>query len=207
MLHIVGSGKTSLVNSIVQTCDHIVHVDPFPSAAASRPPRREYLPSQLFSNPNAAVREIYASTKPYPSWWSDLEESRLLRRRKSSVLERNICFVDTPPSNTSPIDQTVAIIQYMHQQLIRSTTALNTPNVDLQNMLAGNGGSQVDAVLYLISEGMFVLYICSRSTRLLTSIQIHSQRIFNAFKNFAIGLTLSPLYPNQIFCRLAGLTP
>jgi len=45
------------------------------------------------------VTEIYASTKAYPAWWSDLEESRILRRRKSmgdSVLERNLCFVDTP---------------------------------------------------------------------------------------------------------------
>ncbi len=45
------------------------------------------------------ITEVYASTKAYPAWWSDLEESRILRRRKSmgdSVLERNLCFVDTP---------------------------------------------------------------------------------------------------------------
>lgn len=45
------------------------------------------------------ITEIYASTRAYPAWWSDLEESRILRRRKSlgdSVLERNLCFVDTP---------------------------------------------------------------------------------------------------------------
>lgn len=28
--------------------------------------------------------------------------------------------------------------------------------LDFQNMLAGNGGSQVDAILYLISEGMLL---------------------------------------------------
>ena len=45
------------------------------------------------------ITEVYASTRAYPAWWSDLEESRVLRRRKSlgdSVLERNLCFVDTP---------------------------------------------------------------------------------------------------------------
>lgn len=45
------------------------------------------------------ITEVYASTRAYPAWWSDLEESRILRRRKSlgdSVLERNLCFVDTP---------------------------------------------------------------------------------------------------------------
>ena len=45
------------------------------------------------------ITEVYASTRAYPAWFSDLEESRILRRRKSmgdSVLERNLCFVDTP---------------------------------------------------------------------------------------------------------------
>lgn len=48
------------------------------------------------------ITEVYASTKPYPTWWSEHEDSKVLRRRKSStaatetVLERNICFVDTP---------------------------------------------------------------------------------------------------------------
>ncbi|GAB1193111.1 hypothetical protein APSETT444_002314 [Aspergillus pseudonomiae] len=36
--------------------------------------------------------------------------------------------------------------------LLRAMTSLNSANHDFQNMLAGNGGAQVDAVLYLISE-------------------------------------------------------
>lgn len=47
----------------------------------------------------AQITEIYASTKPYPEWWSDLDDFRVLARRKSlgdTVLDRNICFVDTP---------------------------------------------------------------------------------------------------------------
>jgi hypothetical protein len=32
-------------------------------------------------------------------------------------------------------------------------TAVNAANFDLEGMLGGDGGSQVDAVLYLVSEG------------------------------------------------------
>lgn len=144
------------MRSIVQACEDIVHVDPFPSAINSRSRRGSRTNSAHSST--SAVSEIYASTKPYPSWWSDLEDSRILRRRKSLgdvVLERNLCFVDTPCNNLSPADQTAAIIQYMYQQLLRNTNALNNSSADFQNMLAGNGGSQVDAILYLISEGIF----------------------------------------------------
>ncbi|KAJ5775919.1 uncharacterized protein N7511_000930 [Penicillium nucicola] len=147
-----GSGKTSLIKSIVQTCDDIVHVDTIPSVTSvercrpSRPRSRGTLIS---------TSEIYASTKPYPSWWSDLEDSRVLRRRKSIgeiVLERNICFVDTPATSLSRAGQTDAVVQYLRQQLLRATSALNDTGVDFQNLLAGNGGSQVDAILYLISN-------------------------------------------------------
>ncbi|EAW14687.1 uncharacterized protein ACLA_000980 [Aspergillus clavatus NRRL 1] len=145
-----GSGKTSLIKSIVQVCDDIVHVDSFPSPASWKNLSR----SNTQTSP-AIASEIYASTKPYPPWWSDLEDSRVLRRRKSNgdvVLERNICFVDTLPNSLSRVGQTDAIVHYMQQQLLRATTAVDSSKADFQNLLAGNGGAQVDAVLYLISE-------------------------------------------------------
>ncbi|KAH8430395.1 uncharacterized protein LDX57_008058 [Aspergillus melleus] len=145
------SGKTSLVKAIVQTCEDIVHVDPFPSPTPPSKPSRSNVPHGL----PPAVSEIYASTKPYPVWWSDLEDSRVLRRRKSTgdlVLERNICFVDTSANSSTRAGQTDAIIHYMHQQLVRAIASLHRPNHDFQNMLAGNGGAQVDAILFLISE-------------------------------------------------------
>ncbi|CAG7944520.1 unnamed protein product [Penicillium salamii] len=141
-----GSGKTALIKSIVQTCDDIVHVDTIPVNSERR--------RQSHSGSRSSTTEIYASTKPYPSWWSDLEDSRVLKRRKSIgeiVLERNLCFVDTS-SNLSRAGQTDATAQYMYQQFVRATNALNSRNVDFQNLLAGNGGSQVDAILYLISH-------------------------------------------------------
>ncbi|CAG8118015.1 unnamed protein product [Penicillium olsonii] len=141
-----GSGKTALIKALVQTCDDIVHVDTIPVSSVER--RR---PSQ---SGRPSTTEIYASTKPYPTWWSDLEDSRVLKRRKSIgeiVLERNLCFVDTL-SNLSRAGQTDATAQYMYHQLVRATNAISGSNVDFQNLLAGNGGSQVDAVLYLISH-------------------------------------------------------
>ncbi|OJJ44868.1 hypothetical protein ASPZODRAFT_70677 [Penicilliopsis zonata CBS 506.65] len=154
-----GTGKTSLIKSIVQACEEIVHVDPFPPPGLDRPRRRAFGPD-IKDKPSrgrttAALSEIYASTKPYPPWWSDLEDSRVLRRRKSigdAILERNLCFVDTARITTSQHDQTDRVTEYMHQQLGRATTSFQSMDVDFQNLLAGNGGSQVDAILYLIAE-------------------------------------------------------
>ncbi|KAL4927801.1 uncharacterized protein BDV17DRAFT_282444 [Aspergillus undulatus] len=153
-----GSGKTSLIKSIVQICEDIVHVDPFDEPLQPLSLSQLDRSQRTSSRPtlaSSAVTEIYASSKPYPTWWSDLEDSRVLKRRKSSgelVLERNICFVDTPGSRLSQMGQTDAIVQYINQQLLRATSALDSSNADFQNMLAGNGGSQVDTILYFISH-------------------------------------------------------
>lgn len=150
-LTLSGSGKSSLIKSIVQACDDIVHVDPVEKPDKSRP-RSTPNPK----NPALTLSEIYASTKPYPPWWSDLEDSRVLRRRKNNgevVLERNLCFVDTLAASKNRLNQTETIIQYMKQQLSRAVASVRQPNIDFQNMLGGIGGSQVDVLLYLISEG------------------------------------------------------
>lgn len=120
------------------------------------------------------ISEIHASTKPYPPWWSDLEDSRILKRRKNSgeiVLERNLCFVDTSAKDDKgqPDQTTEVIIQYMKQQLSRAIASVSHPSSDLQNMLGGDGGSQVDLVLYLISEGLLPLDSHCAGSRYLTS--------------------------------------
>ncbi|PYI22985.1 hypothetical protein BO99DRAFT_377416 [Aspergillus violaceofuscus CBS 115571] len=153
-----GLGKSSLIQSIVQACDDIVHMDDVTSASPTRISRPSITSSRTSHNsrfPQVVTTEIYASTKPYPSWWSDLEDSRVLRRRRSTgdvVLERNICFVDTSATSVGRLEQTDSVIQYIRQQLSRATTAVDALNHDFQNLLAGNGGTQVDAVLYLISK-------------------------------------------------------
>ncbi|EEH16161.2 hypothetical protein PABG_06248 [Paracoccidioides brasiliensis Pb03] len=79
-----GSGKTSLIKSIVQIFEDIVHVDPLPrlpsrpdaGRASSRPGSKRLSRTHHHDRESTSLVEIYASTKPYPSWWSDLEDSR-----------------------------------------------------------------------------------------------------------------------------------
>lgn len=139
-----GLGKTSLIKSIVQACEDIVHVDPIQSPMSSTTIKSS---RPKPSNPSN-ISEIFASTKPYPSWWSD-HESSYTQRRKSmgdSVLERNVCFVDTAYQETEPI------LKYMEEQLYRSSLSNHASRNDLVGLLSGMGGSQVDVVLYLLSK-------------------------------------------------------
>lgn len=159
-MNFLGSGKSSLIKSIVQACEDIVHVDPENSNSSES--GRRYSRTNPKKANATMISEIHASTKPYPPWWSDLEDSRVLRRRKNNgevVLERNLCFVDTSSNNgqSHPDQTTEVIIQYMRQQLSRAIASVSHPSSDLRNMLGGNGGSQVDLVLYLISEGLLVI--------------------------------------------------
>lgn len=99
-----GVGKTSLIKALVQACEHIVHVDPIaPQTTAllgrHSSPRRGRSKSSRNHARTTEISEIFASTKPYPEWWSDLDDFQLLKRRKSvddTILDRNICFIDTP---------------------------------------------------------------------------------------------------------------
>ncbi|PVH97823.1 hypothetical protein DM02DRAFT_730281 [Periconia macrospinosa] len=156
-----GVGKTSLIRSIVQSCDDIVHVDDLsPSNSIIHPPHSKPISrKQKFTSAGTSrIIEMHASTKPYPSWWTDMEESRTSRKRKSStidtVLERNICFVDTPGfSSTSEKSKTEDInhvIDYIESQLYQTTSMTTLDDNDLVGIVAGSGGISVDAVLYLL---------------------------------------------------------
>lgn len=99
-----GVGKTSLIKALVQSCEHIVHVDPItPQSTAlvglQSGARRGKSKASKNNTRTTEISEIFASTKPYPEWWSDLDDFQLLKRRKSvddTILDRNICFIDTP---------------------------------------------------------------------------------------------------------------
>ncbi|RDW71047.1 hypothetical protein BP6252_07610 [Coleophoma cylindrospora] len=154
-----GIGKTSLIKAIVQTCEDIVHVDPISLPPISISPRRKSSKSRARSadlTNTAQITEVYASTRAYPAWWSDLDDGRVLRRRKSmgdSVLERNLCFVDTPGygSATSCLETLNPVIDYVECQ-IRKVLTTELPESDVINMLSGSGGSQVDVVFYIIKQ-------------------------------------------------------
>ncbi|KAL8941202.1 MAG: hypothetical protein Q9211_001916 [Gyalolechia sp. 1 TL-2023] len=153
-----GLGKTSLIKSIVQLCEDIVHVDPVTSLfSTDQPPKGmdQNRPLKASYLSTSQINEVWASTKAYPGWWTDLDENKTLRRRKSiddPVLERNICFVDTPGygSGLSITEGIQTVISYIEEQLPRSLSAAANGRSELVSMLSGNGGTQVDVVLYLI---------------------------------------------------------
>ena len=126
-----GVGKTSLIQSICRVCEDVVHVDP------------------VSSSPTDRITEIGASTKPYPQWRSDLEASQRLRRASISegVLERNITFVDTPGSDNSVGVQNVR--RYAQDNMARMLDMSRLSDTEVVGMLNGDGGPQIDAVLYL----------------------------------------------------------
>lgn len=146
----------------MQTCEDIVHVDPLSTTPATPPGQRRRSRTKSRSGGSdvrttSQVTEVYASTRAYPAWWSDLEESRILRRRKSmgdSVLERNLCFVDTPGygNKTSCLECITPVVDYIEAQFRKSSVQETASESDLINLMSGNGGHQVDLVLYLMSR-------------------------------------------------------
>ena len=163
LIPIIGVGKTSLIKSIVQTCEDIVHVDPL----SPNPPSIDQLPSRKINGKLGStnlkstnrITEVYASTKPYPTWWSDIDETKILRRRKSigdTVLERNLCFVDTPgySHGMSRMESIDSILQYIETQFTKPFADATGNQGDFVSLLSGSGGSQVDVVLYMIAQGM-----------------------------------------------------
>jgi hypothetical protein len=150
------------VRSIVQLCDDIVHVDPLSpsnSFAHSPPPKTKSRKRKAEPLGTTRITEIHASTKAYPHWWTDPEESRVRRRRSTSdaVLERNICFVDTPgfspgASRAEDMDQ---VVNYVESLMYQTTSVTTLDDSDLVGVMSGSGGILVDVVLYLLPPSKF----------------------------------------------------
>ena len=134
----------------MQLCEDIVHVDPFtPNLPYSDSSSARVKEKSKKGKP--FLTEIYASTKPYPPWWTEVEDGKILRRRKSmgdAVLERNLCFVETSKMMGHEV-----IVEYMQQQLQSIIASSSTTSGEFLSLLSGRGGTQVDAILYLISKG------------------------------------------------------
>ncbi|CAZ86582.1 unnamed protein product [Tuber melanosporum] len=157
-----GIGKTSLIKSIVQVCEDIVHVDPISSNSCQTGARAgsSYYAINSRSNGDSTkdITEVYASTRPYPHWWSELDDSRLLRKRRSKpgiddqVIERNLCFVDTPGYGvgTSFLECVEPVVRYVEGQLERTRAIVGGNSGDLLPLLSGDGTPQVDIVFYAI---------------------------------------------------------
>ena len=140
------------------------------------------------------MSEIHASTKPYPAWWTDGGSKRASvtsGESASAILERNICFVDSPgvyshdsvgypsqhleveltlqPHSTSPLD---AISTYLTEHI--SASAIDSlEDLSLLKMLEAGGGSLVDAVFYLISPSGKLHRLCDESNLIQSGLQQH----------------------------------
>lgn len=168
-----------------------MHVDPLTPNAPSidqLPPRKSNCKS---SNPNVKstnkITEVYASTKPYPTWWSDIDETKILRRRKSigdTVLERNLCFVDTPgySHGMSRMESIESILHYIEAQFTKPFVDTTGNQANFVSLLSGSGGFQVDVALYMIAKGIsskvfFDQYLLTINTDLKDEDIIFLQRL------------------------------
>lgn len=147
----------------MQTCEDIVHVDPLtpnlPSLDQLLSRKANGRREKFNANSTDQITEVYASTRAYPPWWSDIEESKVPRRRKSmgdTVLERNLCFVDTPgySNSVSPTAGIELVMNYITEQVDKIHSFANMGSGELVSMLSGKGGTQVDVVFYLIARGI-----------------------------------------------------
>lgn len=140
-----------------------MHVDPLsPSQSFLQSPtlRSKSNKRKAESSATSRITEIHASTKSFPPWWTDVEESRVLRRRKSTsdgVLERNICFVDTPGfgHNTSRTEDMSLVADYVESLLYQTSSVASMEDSDLLGVISGNGGLSIDVVLYLLPPRKF----------------------------------------------------
>lgn len=148
-----GVGKTSLIQSLCRVCEDVVHVD---SMSASPAARAQAVAEQTPGACTTTVVEIGASTRPYPTWWTDFESRRQLLKLKNmgdGVLERNITFVDLTGFNEG--DHPEQILQYFKSSLTRMGKMEKMHDSDLVGMLSGEGGVQVDLVLYVFGPENF----------------------------------------------------
>jgi hypothetical protein len=150
-----GVGKTSLIRAIVRQCEDIVHLDPVNTPQASTVIQTPATGKK--SRRSQHVMELQASTKAYPSWWSEMEDGRVLRRRKSmgeTVLERNISFIDSPGFDATKAElkiETLPLLNHL-ESLFRQNASLDgMGKSELLSVLSGAGGTQVDVVLYICS--------------------------------------------------------
>ena len=128
-------------------CEDVVHLDPLSGGSPGT--------SSLISNltditATTEIAEIGASTRPFPPWWTDLESRQAISRRKSigdGVLERNLTFIDTPGfENGKSLE---SLETYLNTCLARTANMEAMNDNEIVGLLSGDGGAQIDAVLYL----------------------------------------------------------
>ena len=71
-----------------------------------------------------------------------------------TVLERNLCFVDTPGyDHEALVSESVgSIVHYAESQMTKVFSLANASEGELLSILSGHGGNQVDVVLYMVLQ-------------------------------------------------------
>ncbi|KXT14703.1 hypothetical protein AC579_6391 [Pseudocercospora musae] len=145
-------GKSSLIRSLFRTCEHIVHID---QISPSMPSEFSFATESSHYVPTTAFTEIQASTRPYPTWWTDLGSRRMLLRRASvgdGVLDRNLTFIDTPGIEDD--SQVQSIRDQVTASLGRTLRMECMSDAELVNLLSGDGGVQIDAAIYVFAPDL-----------------------------------------------------
>ena len=147
------TGKTSLIKSMVQQCKDIIHIDPKSLGVSedllspSQVTRREVVSSWQAQN----ISEIYASTRAHPFWWNEGEERGRRKSATEPVLDRNICFVDTPGFDSSSYSrQSSSILKHIESLLHRNASLSELSEEELLSIYSGNGGVQVDLAVFVL---------------------------------------------------------
>ena len=83
-----------------------------------------------------------------------------MRRRKSSldaVLERNICFVDTPgfTRGSTEKDDMDLVVDYVESMMYQTSSVTTMDDGDVLGVISGSGGVSIDVVLYLLPPSKF----------------------------------------------------
>ncbi|KAI8662753.1 Septin-type G domain-containing protein [Fusarium sp. Ph1] len=128
-----GIGKTSLIKTLAQRCEHIVHMDPIENSSTVH------------------ATETYASSRPHPWWRSDSDLTVTTRRRISTtgdVLDRNVCFVESP-RHQHGASGPWRDLHYVESHLA-SLMSKPMADSDLLALVNSGGVPVVDALLYLI---------------------------------------------------------
>ncbi|KAF1815321.1 hypothetical protein P152DRAFT_391009 [Eremomyces bilateralis CBS 781.70] len=141
-----GAGKSSLIRSMVQVCEDIVHIDPVQE-------RGSWGGGMEWRGASGTTRitEIAASSRPLPGWWAELNEGAGMAKRRNSVtdvLDRNITFVDTPGLGRARDEE---LLRYVEGQSFKSISTATMSDTELLQLMCGNG-SQVDLVLFLFGH-------------------------------------------------------
>jgi hypothetical protein len=164
LIRFSGSGKSSLIRAIIQQCDDIVHVDVAQEMATVD--NFESLAESARSPTSPASRhksqspiQLRASTKAYPSWFLELEESSASKRRPSaveSILDRNISFVEFPSYGSGESD-TKFVPSLVETMFMHADVGSVESEQAVMEILGGSGGHLIDAVLYIFADSMCAL--------------------------------------------------